>query len=39
MDSILLIKKDIADGVKILENGEVVFPKRNGIGAILMVSD
>ena len=29
MDSILLIKKDIAEGVKILENGEVVFPEEN----------
>ena len=36
MDSILLIKKDIADGVKILENGEVVFPKRNGTGVQLL---
>ena len=39
MDSILLIKKDIADGVKILENGKVVFPMRNGTGAILMVNN
>ena len=36
MDSILLIKKDIAEGVKILENGEVVFPKENGIGVKLL---
>jgi len=36
MDSILLIKKDIAEGVKILENGEVVFPEENGIGVKLL---
>ncbi|MFK8005115.1 MAG: dipeptide epimerase [Saprospiraceae bacterium] len=36
MDSILLIKKDIAEGVKILENGEVVFPNENGIGVSLL---
>lgn len=36
MDSILLIKKDIAEGVKISEKGEVVFPKRNGIGVKLL---
>lgn len=36
MDSILLIKKDIAEGVKILENGEVIFPKENGIGVRLI---
>jgi L-alanine-DL-glutamate epimerase-like enolase superfamily enzyme len=36
MDSILLIKKDIAEGVKILENGEVVFPEENGINELLL---
>lgn len=35
MDSILLIKKDIADGVKILDGGEVIFPERNGTGVVL----
>lgn len=40
MDSILLIKKDIATGVRILENGEVLFPDENGIGAsLIMVND
>lgn len=36
MDSILLIKKDIATGVKILKNGEVVFSERNGTGVELL---
>lgn len=36
MDSILLIKKDIADGVKILADGEVVFSGRNGTGVELV---
>lgn len=35
MDSILLIKKDIAEGVKITDDGKVVFPKRNGTGVML----
>lgn len=35
MDGALLLKKDIAEGVKILENGEVVFPKLNGSGVKL----
>ena len=35
MDSIMLIKKDIAEGVKILEDGTVVFPERNGTGVII----
>ncbi|WP_300433708.1 dipeptide epimerase [Christiangramia sp.] len=34
MDGALLIKNDIADGVKII-NGKVHFPKRNGTGAKL----
>ena len=39
MDSILLIKKDIADGVKILNGGDVVFPERNGTGVVLKSND
>ena len=38
MDSIMLIKKDIADGVKILEDGTVVFPERNGTGVVLTIN-
>jgi L-Ala-D/L-Glu epimerase / N-acetyl-D-glutamate racemase len=34
MDGALLIKNDIANGVKI-ENGKVLFPKTIGIGAVL----
>jgi L-Ala-D/L-Glu epimerase len=35
MDGILLIKEDIADGVK-LNFGKMTFPKRNGIGVKLL---
>lgn len=35
MDGALLLKTDIADGVKILDNGEVIFPKENGSGVKL----
>ena len=34
MDGAMLISNDPADGVKI-ENGKVIYPKRNGIGAFL----
>jgi L-alanine-DL-glutamate epimerase-like enolase superfamily enzyme len=34
MDGAMLLKEDIADGVKITENG-VIFPTTNGIGATL----
>lgn len=35
MDGALLLKNDIATGVEILENAEVVFPKANGSGVKL----
>lgn len=35
MDGPLLLKKDIATGVKV-EDGKAIFPKRNGIGARLI---
>jgi len=34
MDGALLLKEDIAEGVK-LEMGKAVFPNRSGIGALL----
>lgn len=36
MDGALLLKHDIAEGVKILENGKVIFPERNGSGVKLV---
>lgn len=36
MDGALLLKKDIAEGVQILINGEVLFPKENGTGVKLI---
>lgn len=36
MDGALLLKSDIAEGVEILENGEVIFPKENGSGVKLL---
>lgn len=36
MDGALLLKNDIASGVKILDNGEVVFPTANGAGVTLL---
>ena len=36
MDGALLLKHDIAEGVKILENGEVIFPEENGSGVKLV---
>lgn len=35
MDGAMLLKRDIADGVKITPT-EVIFPERNGIGAVLV---
>ncbi|WP_273567413.1 dipeptide epimerase [Maribacter halichondriae] len=35
MDGPLLIKEDIADGIKILNNGKLVFPKLGGSGITL----
>jgi L-alanine-DL-glutamate epimerase-like enolase superfamily enzyme len=35
MDGILLIKDDIAEGVK-LHYGKMTFPKRNGIGVKML---
>ncbi|MBT9188361.1 dipeptide epimerase [Zobellia russellii] len=35
MDGPLLLKDDIADGVKILPNGKLVFPQLNGTGVSL----
>ncbi|WP_335964342.1 dipeptide epimerase [Galbibacter sp. PAP.153] len=36
MDGAMLLKHDIASGVKILEGGEVVFPSINGSGVTLL---
>ena len=36
MDGALLLKNDIAEGVQILENAEVIFPKANGSGVRLI---
>jgi L-Ala-D/L-Glu epimerase len=36
MDGALLLEKDIAEGVRIVE-GKVIFPERNGTGARLLV--
>lgn len=36
MDGALLLKNDIAEGVQILINGEVLFPKENGTGVKLI---
>ena len=35
MDGAMLIKNDIAEGVKLKEDGEVIFPKVNGSGIVL----
>lgn len=36
MDGAMLLKKDIAIGVEILEDGKVLFPRRNGSGVELI---
>lgn len=36
MDGALLLKNDIAEGVEIRENGEVIFPAENGSGVKLI---
>ncbi len=36
MDGAMLLKGDIATGVKIQENGKVIFPKSNGSGIALL---
>lgn len=36
MDGAMLLKGDIATGVKIQENGKVIFPKLNGSGIALL---
>ena len=36
MDGAMLIKNDIATGVKVLENGKVIFPELNGSGIKLL---
>ncbi|WP_437394951.1 dipeptide epimerase [Flagellimonas lutimaris] len=36
MDGAMLLKGDIATGVKIQENGKVIFPKLNGSGVALL---
>lgn len=38
MDGAMLLKNDIADGVKVLD-GKTHFPKRNGTGAKLLIFD
>jgi len=35
MDGAMLLKKDVADGVKIVDQ-KVIFPERNGIGSTLL---
>lgn len=36
MDGAMLLKRDIATGVEILEDGKVLFPRRNGSGVELI---
>ena len=35
MDGAMLLKEDIADGVRFGKNAEVIFPDRSGSGIIL----